>query len=213
MKRAAGLLLLAAICDGPAAQAQTAPTSVADCDLRVRREPDQLESYRCFWLMARQNRAADAASRLSAVLDTDPRNHRARLYLARIEGDRGHDAAERLFRDALSGFQATGDMEGQTFTHLAFGLFLARRGRAAEADAQVAGAAAVAEAAGDPVLSAWVKNEAGWQAYRKGDYALGWRLMKEVEAQVFPDGPLPLRVLPVRSRRDDVGHGTDRRVG
>ena len=193
MKRVAALLVLAAICDGSLAQAQTAPTSVTDCDRRARHEPALLESYRCYWLMARQNRAQEGASRLAAMLDADPRNHRARLYLARIEGDRGNDAAESLFRDALLGFRATGDPEGQTFTHLAFGLFLARRGRGAEADAQVAGASTVAEASGVPVLTAWAKSEAGWQAYRKGDYALGWRLFKEVEAQVFPDGPLALR--------------------
>lgn len=187
------LVALALTASSLPASADTRPSDLADCERRVRASATALESYRCFWLIARQNHTAEAAARLGSLLARDPANHRARLYLARIEGDRGGDGAERLFHEALAGFAAARDAEGEVIARVSFALFLGRRGRMTETDGQVAAAARAAAASRDPVLRAWVLNEEGWQAYRKGDYGAGWRLFKEVEGQVFPDGPLPLR--------------------
>jgi CHAT domain-containing protein len=188
---ALSLLLLGVAARGQEPSVVTGPS----CDARVRAEPQALESYRCFWLLARQNKAEEAERRLGAQLLRDPSNHRARLYLARIAGDQGRDWAEPLYREAITGFAAAGDAQGEILARLGLSLFFNRRHRLAEHAAEVDTARRLAEASGDRILQAWVRQEQGQLAVRKGDYGAAWRILKEVEAEVVPDGPLDLQAL------------------
>ncbi len=165
----------------------------AECEAAVRSRPDSVDAYRCFWRKSRQNRADEAAERLGRVLARSPGDHRARLYLARIEGDRGRDRAEPLYAQSTAGLAALGDRRGEVFARLGFVLFLGRRGRLAEVETQLAAARRTAEAAADRELVAWVRNAEGWQAFAQGDYGKAWTLFKEVETEVFPDGDIDLR--------------------
>ncbi len=173
------------------------PASLADCDAWVLREPESLGAYRCYWTLARQNQAAPARRRLEALLSRPARNPRACLFLARIEGDQGRDRAETLYREAIAGLRTLGEIEGAVLGHSGLSVFLSRRHRAADAEAAVAEAARLAEASGDALLRARVRNDEGWQAFWRGDLGRAWTLFKEVEAVVFPDGPLDLRALCV----------------
>ncbi len=171
------------------------PLTGEDCEARVRAEPRSLSSYHCFWLLGRQNKAEQAERRLLALLLREPSNQRARLYLARIAGDQGRDWAETAYREAIAGFAAAGDAQGEVLARLGLSLFLNRRHRLAEHAAEVEAASRVAEANGDRTLRAWVRQEQGQLAFRKGDYGAAWRILKEVEAEVVPDGPLDLQAL------------------
>jgi CHAT domain-containing protein len=190
------LLFLGVLLALGAAPAGSSPLVAGEeCEARVRDAPESLESYRCFWLLARQNKADEAERRLRALLLRAPANHRARLFLARIGGDLGRDWAEPLFREAIGGLQAAGDLEGEVFARLGLGLFLNRRHRFGELETEVAAARAAADKRGDATLRAWVRNEEAALVFRKGDYAAALRLYKEVEEQVVPDGPPALQAL------------------
>jgi CHAT domain-containing protein len=187
------LLVLAAA--APARAEEPPRVTPAECEVRVQREPASLEAYRCFWLLARQGRAGEAEARLGALLARDPRNDRARFFLARIAGDAGRDAAEPMYRQATAGFAAKGDARGEVLARLGLGLFLNRRHRAAEFEAEIAAARRLAATSGDRWLASWVHNEEAALAFRKGDFGGAWRQYKEVEATVVPDGPLDLQAL------------------
>ncbi|HEV8628858.1 MAG TPA: hypothetical protein VGV61_00975, partial [Thermoanaerobaculia bacterium] len=173
--------------------AAATPDPFAACAAAVQASPGSVDAYRCYWVQSRQNRAAEARQQLERILAREPGNHAARLYLARIHGDQGHDEAESLYAQAISGLAARGDRRGEVFARLGLVLFLGRRGRTAEADHEIAEAGRIAEAAGDRELAAWVRTEQGWQAFRAGDFGNAWRLFKELEREVFPDGDPALR--------------------
>lgn len=186
------ILVLAALSAGAAV---AGPASVEACEAAVREHPAALESYRCFWLLARQNRAAEAERALRSRLLRDPANHRARLYLARLGGDQGRDWAEPMYREAVAGLAAGGDAEGEVFARLGLSLFLNRRHRVGELEAEIAAAARRADETGDPILQAWVLNEKATLAFRKSDYGAAGRMFEQVAAQVVPDGPPELQAL------------------
>jgi CHAT domain-containing protein len=188
------ILLLLALQGAPAADAPPALTGEV-CEARHRERPADLESYRCFWLLARQNRAGEAEQRLRQLLFREPANQGARLYLARIGGDQGRDWAEPLYREAIAGFSAKSDDHGEVLARLGLSLFFNRRHRVAEQAAEVEAASRISEASGDPTLRAWVRQERGQLALRQGDYSAAWRILKEVEAEVFPEGPPDLQAL------------------
>jgi CHAT domain-containing protein/tetratricopeptide (TPR) repeat protein len=165
------------------------------CEARYRERPADLESYRCFWLLARQNRAEEAERRLRHLLLREPANPRARLYLARIGGDQGRDWAETMYGEAITGFAAAGDAHGEVLARLGLSLFFNRRHRVAEQAAEVEAAFRVSEASGDRTLQAWVRQAQGQLLLRQGDYGAAWRILKEVEAEVFPEGPADLQAL------------------
>lgn len=189
-------VLLLALAQAALARAEDVPrVTPAQCEAQVRRAPASLDAYQCFWLLARQGHAHEAETRLFALLARDPHNQHARFFLARIAGDSGRDEAEPMYRQAAAGFAAAGDARGEVRARLGLGLFLNRRHRASEFEAEIAAARAVAVASGDRWLAAWVHNEEAALAFRKGDYGGAWRQYKEVEATVVPDGPLDLQAL------------------
>lgn len=171
----------------------SAVPSVADCQARVRDRPHDLESYRCFAVLARQGEAKEAEKALRAFLAEDPENHRARLYLARVAWDQGSDEAERLFREAVSGFAQAGDARGEVLARIGLCAFFDRRGRIAEVDSEIEKASHVAETSGNPELPGRVHIVQAFQAYRKSDYGRAWRLFKQVEAAMVPNSSPDLR--------------------
>lgn len=173
--------------------AAATPDPFAECAAAVWASSGSVDAYRCYWVQSRQNRAAEARRHLERILAAEPANYAARLYLARIHGDQGHDEAEPLYARAIAGFTALGDRRGEVFARLGLVLLLGRRGRSAEADRELAAASRAAEAAGDRELQAWVRAEQGWQAFRAGDFGNAGRLFKELEREVFPDGAPALR--------------------
>jgi len=78
-----------------------------------------------------------------------PGNWGALLYLARIETDQGEDGAERHYRQTLAGLARAKAPAGEARARLGLALFLGRRGRFAEADAEVEAAEVAAHASGE----------------------------------------------------------------
>lgn len=169
------------------------PRSLADCEARVRERPEDLGAYRCFWIVARQNHQEEAKRSLERLLWRDPLNQRARLYLARIEADQGRDSAETLYHAAAAGFAGRSDAAGEVLARLGLAYFYGQRGRIPLAEKEVAVATQVAQTREDPELRARVRTEQGGLAYRRENYSAAWRILKEVESVIFPNGPLDLQ--------------------
>jgi CHAT domain-containing protein len=165
--------------------------AAAPCEPLLTSEATATEGYACLWIQARQGQADAVARRLEGHLD-DPR---ARFLLARIESDRGRDAAERLYGEAAREFASRGDAPGEALARLGLAAFHVRRGRFADAGNAIAEADALTRRSGDRVLAARVRNQRGWLAHQKGEFAEAWRLFKEVEAEMIPGGPLDLQAL------------------
>ena len=164
------------------------------CDEDVRDRPDELASYECYWRTARRLRAwPEAVRRLEALLEYDPGNPRAELYLGAIEADRNHDRAENLYRDAIEAFAASGDRQGEVLARVSLGMFLGYRARHDEAALQLEAAEIAAADSGEPLLLARTSTRRGWQAYHGNDFGRAWIFFRRAREAAFPEGPPDLR--------------------
>lgn len=183
--RLASLMLLFAAA-APASPAP--PRSLAECDLQVRRHPGSLDGYRCYQLFTRRTGAwSGAAARLREILAREPRNHAARLVLARIADDRERPDAEKLLRAAAEGYAAAGDRTGEVHARRGLARRLMQVGRLDDAADEIRRAAQAAVA--DAQLGMGVRSSEAALTYARGDYGRAWSLFKEVEGAVFPGGP------------------------
>jgi CHAT domain-containing protein len=163
------------------------------CAQRVQSDPDDLESYRCYWVVARRGDPDGARRALEALLAIDLHDHRARLYLAAIEGDLGNERAESLYREAAAGFAEEGERTGEVYARLSLFQLLSLGGRWSEADAELAKAAATAEAGEDPVLTVRVWSLQANRAIALRRYSEAYGLLRQAEDVAFPDGPADIR--------------------
>jgi CHAT domain-containing protein/tetratricopeptide (TPR) repeat protein len=163
------------------------------CAGLVRDDPDELESYQCYWVLARGGDWDGAVRALEALLAIDPSNHRARLYLAAIEADLGHERAERLYREAANGFAVVNDPVGEAYSRKGLYHILMRADRLPEAREELESAAQIASDAGDPALRARIWVTQAYLDKEAGDYGSALTLLRKAEAVAFPDGPIELQ--------------------
>ena len=137
-------VVLIATCGASAAS--STDVSLEECQALVRDRPDDLDSYRCFWLVTRnQGLWNEAVRSLEALLALDPANHRARLSLAFVEADRNSPRAESLYRETVEQSAAANDPECEVHALLGLAYLLRFQGRADEAELEVERASRVAE--------------------------------------------------------------------
>ncbi len=170
------------------------PESAAECDALVTAQPGDLEAYRCFRLIARRHQLwTESVRRLESLLDVDPGNHRARLFLGWIEADRFRARAETLLREAAEGFAEEGDVGGEVRARLGLANHLLRQGRAEEAVQETERAAGVAARSSDAELGAMTRIQKAWNAFWKNDYSTAETLFRALGAELLPDGPQQLQ--------------------
>ena len=180
---------------GNVAEPAAAPADFDDCDAGVRDEAENLESYACYWSMARRLRAwPEAVRRLEALLAVEPDNARAKLYLGAVEADRYQDRAESLYREALESFIGSEAFRAEVYARVSLEYFLRARGRHDEADSEMDAAHLAATASGEAGLVARVETRQGWRAYHLSDYGRAAILFRRAEQRVFPSGPADVRV-------------------
>jgi CHAT domain-containing protein len=184
--------LLLALSLSVAALAAEKPT-LDKCAELVRDRPEELDSYMCYWFVARGGDPAGAGRALESLLAIDPANHRARLYLAAVEADRGRPRAEALYREAADGFAAWTEPTGEVYARISLFHLLQRAERDEEAGEELRRAADIAATAGDPLLEARVQISQASAATRRGAHGEAIRLLRQAERVVFPDGPVDLR--------------------
>ncbi len=185
------LLLTVAGLATPAAGAIEA-TSFSDCDRLVARRPDDLESYRCYWMIARRTgrhrEALAALDDLAARRGADPRID---LYRAAILGDMGDSSAEGFARSATRGCEAMEEWTCATYGHLTLAWHERRSPESARGE--LAGARRTALSGGDPVLLARVDLGLGWRYTAEADYAAARAAFESALASLGPNGPFDAR--------------------
>jgi len=180
-------VLMLGVC-GPAVAAE--PQTFEDCEGMIRTSPDSFDGYDCLAGMPRSNgRWEEARRRLQGYVAADPDNHLARFGLAALESSQGRDEAEPLFLTAIEGLARQGKQVEHVRARLTLAVFYLIRGRDEEAEVQLESAAEVAASLDDRILLARVRNIQGRAAERRNELGRAWYLFKEVEAQIFPDGP------------------------
>jgi hypothetical protein len=171
------------------------PDPFAPCRERFAEKPDEYESADCFARVARHEPVwADSTRVFEALIDEHPDN----FWLPLAYGDawvtRSPDRAEQLYRHAADGFRASGHADGELLARSTLRSFLFPRGRVAEAAREAERGAAIGEASDSPLLKA-----AAWSLQALhiqdsgGDLGHAFRLLKQAELAVFPDGPYRLK--------------------
>lgn len=169
-------------------------TGLARCAERVRDDPDDDRSYRCYWVASRKIDRESALRALEALRFLDPENPHVLYYLAHIERDRGGtDEAAELYREAAIRFAERRITDREIWAWLSRFDGLRRRGRVAEAEESLENAERAAETVDDPVLRARVSIWRASLLIDRQDYGAAIRYLREAEEQAFPDGPEDLR--------------------
>ena len=193
----AGVLSLAA-----AVWESAPPHSPADlftaCHERLAAAPDDYDSAYCFYSAAFSARQWDAGARVfEELMRARPGNFWLPIALGHLHRNRqpaALDAAELWYRRAADGFRAAGHAEGEILARSNLRDMLLPMGRVAEASAEVSRVSAIGASANDPLLRARAWSlEATHLLDTGGDLGLAYRLLKQAEPSIFPDGPYRLR--------------------
>lgn len=171
--------------------------TMEECEGRLAADPDELDSYLCFWIVSRKGQPGPAARRLTELLRHEPDNHKAALYLAVIRADQLRPDALDLARRAAAGLAADGDALGEARAQLLLDLLLRYRGSIGEADTALSRALETARISGDRDAIAQAETAQAAARLLDGDYSTAWSLNRKLEKDLFPDGPswLQFRVL------------------
>lgn len=185
-----GLLLLSLLA---MVQARAAPRAAAECEAKVRAQPSALASYRCFWDLAHTGQRLPAERGLEAILQREPENPGALLYLALCRGERGVDGLE-LYRRSIAGYQRSGDPEGEGYARLSLFALECMVGRRCEENReQLDQAEALAARHGLADLRAMTIIWRARDALMADDLGATERHLRAAQAVVGPDGPRWLR--------------------
>jgi len=185
---ATGFLLVVSVSFGADG---AAPTTLAECDLKVRLAPDAFDSYSCYWFVGRNQGLLDPAARqLEAMLEVDSDNPRIKLYLGILLADLGQARAVDFLEQAASGFRVEGNARGEVYARISLAINHGQRGHAGEANRELDTALARALDASDPDLEAQVRIHLAWRRYYAGEYGQAWGQLEQLQLVVFPDGSI-----------------------
>lgn len=177
------------------ATAQTGTDPFDSCEMSLKAEPRGRESPRCFYEVARRNNLMDeAVRRLDSLRLAHPENPWLPFYLGHILLIRRSDRVEEVYRDAMAVSDRHGVVECQVEARLWLTRHLADLDRLEEGDELLAQAARLAEESGDRLLLAEVGIRQAWQyKYHGRDLDYAYDLLRQIEPDVFPNGPARLR--------------------
>ena len=180
-----------------------APSAPAEpwtaCREQLARSPDDYESAYCFYAYALEHgRSQEAIQVFEALLQSHPGNLWLPLAYGHLHRSRGPGTnlrtAELLYRRSADGFRADGHAEGEVVARISLRDLFAPQGRIEEATAQIARVVEIGATAGEPVLKAQVAiAEASHLLDTGGDLGHAYRLLKQAERAIFPEGPYRLQ--------------------
>lgn len=183
-----------------AASAQASPDAAfGACRARVAQAPDDYEAVYCYFDAARASGAwAAGIDELDALARPPSSNAWATLVAGHLHRYRQPTpdvvAAEASYTTAAQAFAARRHAEGEILALTNLRDLLMPLGRVADATTHVARAVAVGRGVADPALQARVwMLEATHTRDTGGDLGHAYRLLRQTERAVFPDGPYRLR--------------------
>jgi CHAT domain-containing protein len=169
--------------------------SFAACRQRFAEKPEDFESSYCFYQAAVNDGLWKEGAR---VFEQLMRQHSENDWLPLAYGylyrDRDHARAEALYRRAADGFQKKGNAAGEILARSTLRHYLFPKGRLTDAAREVDRVSALAASVADPLLKAqaWTLQASHLQD-TGGDLGHAYRLLKQSERAIFPDGPYRLR--------------------
>jgi tetratricopeptide (TPR) repeat protein len=180
---------------GLSAGAPPAPDPFAACRRQLAEKPQDYESAYCFHETALRLRVPDEAARVfEALMREHPENFWLPLANGHVFRERDPDRTEALYRRAADGFQKAGNADGEILARSNLRNYLFPRGRLEDATAEMQRVSALAATVADPLLKAraWTL-EASHVQETGGDLGVAYRLLKQSEGAIFPQGPYRLK--------------------
>jgi hypothetical protein len=137
-----------------------------------------------------------------------PDNHWLPLAYGHVYRERDPRRAEALYRQAADRFQRDADAAGEILARGTLRNHLFPRGRAQDAAAEMERVLAVAASVNDPLLKAqaWTLHSSHVQE-TGGDLGVAYRLLKQSERAIFPQGAYRLKRTCLSASMDSVGRG------
>jgi len=166
------------------------PPALAACEARFAEHPQDPESAMCFYRNAQGAAGRDAARRLlTRLVERHPERPWLSMVLGHVEQLSDPRAAEESYRRAALEFRRLQDAEGEVLAATNLRIVLMGQKRTEEAREWTRRIGEVARASGKPELNARALIvEANELAEVEHDLGRAFRLLKHVEAMVFPDG-------------------------
>src|SRR5262245_15996029 len=187
--------ILAVSSQGRAAAAPATNDPFAACRQQLAADPTNYESSYCFFVTAqRQGLFGQVVPVFEELIRRQPENYWLPLSLGHVYRQTEPDRTEAFYRRAADGFQDRTDARGEILARANLRNFLFPRGRKADAAAELARVTALAATVDDPLLKgeAWTL-EANHIQETGGDLGVAYRLLKQTQAAVFPQGPYRLK--------------------
>ena len=177
------------------AVAAAAQDPFVKCSEQFAQKPDDYESAYCFYEVTFEKSLWEDGARLfDGLIAKSPENLWLPLAYGHVYRSRDPKRAEALYRQSADGFQRTGHVEGEILARSNLRNFLFPKGRLADAARETARVAELGRSSSDPLLKAraWTL-EATQVQDSGGDLSLAYRLLKQTEGMIFPDGPYRLK--------------------
>jgi len=172
-----------------------------DCHRLVREEPENLEAYRCFWMVARSSGGWQASENaLRQLLRESPDNPRAMLFLGSVLADQGRPEARSHFLNAADGFSEIGHLEGEVLALVSAIAELNKRQQIEEAEQLIERAQAVAGQARDEGLVSQVDLVRGWHFVAREDFDRASQVLDDLETRLTATGDDSLRYRTTEAR-------------
>jgi CHAT domain-containing protein/tetratricopeptide (TPR) repeat protein len=191
--REVALLATLIVCTGTGEAHASDP--FVDCRRRFAEKPLDYESSACFQqTMIRDQLWAEGARVFEALIREHPENYWLPLSFGHVFRERDPDRSIALYRAAAEGFRKTGHAGGEIVARSNLRNFLYPKGRIAEAIAEMDRVAALEPSTADSLLKAqiWMLRAAHVQD-TGGDHGLAYRLLKQAQRAIFPDGSYRLK--------------------
>jgi CHAT domain-containing protein/tetratricopeptide (TPR) repeat protein len=167
----------------------------AGCRERFARNADDYDAAYCFYEVTFEQRLwTEGAQLFEELIAQHPQNFWLPLAYGHVYRGSDFDRAVALYRRAAESFRKAGHAEGEILARSNLRNVLFPRGRVEEATSETERVREIGASVADPVLKAraWTLEATHLQE-TGGDLGLAYRLLKQTEAALFPDGPYRLK--------------------
>jgi len=179
-----GILAAVLVASALATSASGLPTTIEECDARVRDRPDWLDSFQCYQMYTEVTGDSKLAlARLETAAASRPENPRAVLALATMLQFRNAARANELGLRALELFEREGDVPGRAWAHYRLLGFYSTQLRLEEAEEHAERAIELAEAAGAHPLLMAARVERARMELNRDDLSAAWLMLRGLEME------------------------------
>jgi len=180
---------------GLAADVSPSPDAFAACRRQFAEKPQDYESSACFQQTIIRHQLWEEGARVfEGLIREHPENYWLPLAYGHVYRERDPDRSVALYRRAADGFRKEANAGGEIVARSNLRNFLFPKGRQQEAAAEMDRVAALEGVTDDPLLKAQVwMLQASHVQDTGGDHGLAYRLLKQAQRAIFPNGSYRLK--------------------